>query len=254
MKTKMLTLSELIEKFVESGLMVKKEIVEEIVKRDDVYEELSRILEDEPYWIPGWEEGAWYLIHTMFILGLKKSKKSFELLKYMLVHEIEVLGEGYWITEDLSSVFYSFGTEYFDDIKDIFFDESMDMWVRIAALDALCAFAVTNPKLTDDAAKVCNEFLKMDIKNDGGDEFLAMTFDSMAEVDDDELFERIKEAYQKSEYSESMISMGGLEELHKGTSKYSHYTYATKDLWEHFSDKNLNYLYEINYGKSKSKQ
>jgi len=94
---------QLIGKFIKSGLMVDREIIEEIVKREDdeIYKGLFEIVQKDDYWKQDGPGEAWCPYHVFFILGLKGDEKSFEILKYMISQRTEELDD--WITEHLWS-------------------------------------------------------------------------------------------------------------------------------------------------------
>lgn len=234
-----LTAHELVDKFVKSGLMVGRNIIEEIVRRDDIYAHLSNIMREDRYWEIGKEGDAWSPIHTFFILGLKKDDRAFEILRYAIRYRVEELDD--WIPADLPSILYSFGTTYFDEIKEIALDTSLDMYVRLAAIETLCAFGVVNNELTGGVAKLCKQLL-MEERNE---ELIGLALPHIAEIKDEELFEMIKEFYIESEFAKDVIDIQGLTELHSGKSDNHEYTHSTKNLWEHFSKGNLDYRRRI---------
>lgn len=231
-----MTTQELIKKFLDSNLMVDKEVVKEIVERDDTHKYLLDIMKDDKYW----DDYTWTQIHVFFILGLKRDDKAFEILEYTITHRVEEMDD--WITEDLPSILFSFGIKYFDNIKKIAFNTSLDMFVRIAALESLCAFGVVNNRLINEVAILCKQVLREE-KNK---EIVALVLPNMAEVMDEELFEMIKEFYKKNRDAKKVTDLQDLTELHNEKSSHPEYVHCTKNLWEHFSKENLNYLYKVN--------
>lgn len=246
---------QLIDRFIESGLMVEREIVEEIVKRDDdeIYKALYKIVKEDEYWRGDGPGDSWSPIHTLFILGLKGDEKSYEILRYIVTHRAQELED--LLTDALPSVFYSFGTEYFDKIKDIAFDYSLDKryddkYVRIAAINVLCAFGILNPEFNEKTIEVCKQILK----EEKDDEVAGLVLPHMAEIKDDEFFEVVKKYHGECKFAGNVIDVTGLEEIHEGRRLRKQYGYCTEDLRKHFSDENLNRLFEINYGKPEVKK
>ncbi|MFH0861922.1 MAG: SEC-C metal-binding domain-containing protein [Candidatus Altiarchaeota archaeon] len=235
---------ELMEKFVESGLYVEKGLVEEIVKRGDVHAALSEIMREDRYWDHGWPGDAWSPYHVFFILGLKGGGKSFETLEYAVRNRVEELGD--YITEDLQAVLYNFGPDFFDKIKAMAFDTSLDMFVRSAAMSALCAFAATGKKTEEDVAAECKRFLAAE----KDEELVALCIPEMAEVQEEELFDGLRTFHKCSNEAKRMLTREDLMELHAGTSRLKAYTHCTKDLWGHFSHQSLQYLDGVNQSYS----
>jgi len=241
----------LIEKFTESGLMVDKEIIKEIVKRDDekIYESLFEIVKEDEYWRHGGPGDGWSPYHVFFILGLKGCEKSFEILKYMIVHRDKELDMR--ITEHLATIFYSFVPEYYDNIRDIGFDKSLDEYVRVAAIETLCAHAILNPGVAEKTISLCKQFLREEKSGDA----IAAVLPNMAEIKDEELFELVKEAHEKYDAGQIRVcDPDELEDIYEGIDSQKEYTKCTRNLWDHFSDRNLNYLFRITYGKTEVKK
>jgi preprotein translocase subunit SecA len=247
----MMNTKQLIDRFTESGLMVEREIVEEIVKKEDdeIYESLFEIVRKDKYWRDGGPGNGWSPYHVFVILGLKGDEKSFEILKYMISRRDKELDM--WITEHLAAVFYSFVPEYYDNIRDIGFDKSLDEYVRLAAIETLCAYAVLNPDFTEKTIGLCKRFLREEKSGNA----IALVLPNMAEIKDEKLFKLVKKAYEKYDTGQIRVcNPGELEDIYEGRDPQKEYTKCTKNLWDYFSNGNLNYLFEMTYDKPKVKK
>ncbi|MDI6721141.1 MAG: DUF1186 domain-containing protein [Candidatus Aenigmarchaeota archaeon] len=231
---------ELIEKLVSSGLMVDRNLVEEIAKREESADYLLNILREDEYWNSEEKGDGWPPIHAIFILGLIGSQKAFDALKYALQEREDELGD--WVTEDVPSILFAFGKCFLGQIREIALGESFNMYVRLVAIDALCAMSITDKELIPPVAEVCKNFLE-----DENDEMVCLALPPIAEVKDDGLFEKAKEAYKSRAFSKDVTKMEDLEELHNGTSDLPVYPRCTTSLWDHFSEEKLNRFWKGNY-------
>ncbi|PKP60828.1 MAG: hypothetical protein CVT88_01740 [Candidatus Altiarchaeales archaeon HGW-Altiarchaeales-1] len=242
---------QLIGKFIKSGLMVDREIIEEIVKREDdeIYKGLFEIVQKDDYWKRDGPGDSWCPYHVFFILGLKGDEKSFEILKYMISQRTEELDD--WITEHLSAILYSFGLGYYDNIKSIALDKSSDMYVRIAAIETLCAKAILNPDVKERTVELCKQFLR----EEEDKLLISLALPDIAEIRNKELFELVKESHERCDTGPFRIcDMDDLKDLYEGTGTHKEYIRCTSNLWDHFSDKNLNYYFERYYGGRKTEK
>lgn len=235
-----LSTKELFDKFVSSGLMVDRDLIEEIIKRKDSSNYLFGVMQDDEYWELGNKGDGWAPIHGIFIAGLIANSRAFDVLNYVLRHRVEELGD--WITEDVARILFSFGKEFFDKIGEIALDKSFNIYVRLAAIDAACALSIVNNDLKFKVVEICKKIL-----DENNDELISLALPNMSEVKDDDLFDIIKQVYKTSAGANDVTDLEDLEKLHAGKSDTPEYTRCLGTLWDHFSFKEMNRLRQINY-------
>jgi len=235
----------LVERLVNSGLRVDRRLIEEILKQDCIDEFLREILKDDQYWTAGGPGDQWTPYHVLYILGLKADEKSLEALKYAMKNRLEETGD--FVTEELPAILYPSACKIPEKVWELALDKTYDVYVRIAAIRAICAAGVLNEELKRDIADECKKLLT----EETNDTLIGLTLPAMAELKDEELWDKVKETYEKIEFAQEVVSREGLEELHGGTADRPDYLHATKDLWNHFSRENLDNMYEGSYGTGK---
>ncbi len=230
--------SELLKKFAEAGLSVSRSMAEEVVKREDAADCIFELLKDERYWSD--IGGGWFPIHATFLLALIRTRKAFEVFRWILESKPEELED--WLTEDAPSLLFHFGKEYFDEIKDLALSNS-NIFVRLAAAKAICAMGVVDETVKEKVVEVCKTFLQ-----DEDEEFVAMLLPEIAEIKDEDLFALVKKKFEELPFAKMVTDIEDLTELHEGRSDNPEYVQCLQDPWEHFSEENLRRLGECNYG------
>lgn len=231
------TTEELIKNLVSSGLIARRELIEEIIKREDAPSHLHNLLKEDKHWEPEGEGNGWPQVHALFILGLIGNDAAFNAIKYTLNNRTEELGD--WICEDAGKILYAFGKNFFGKIAEITLDRATDKYARLAALDAICAMAATSKELTPKAAEICKKILE-----DEDNLLVALALPAMAEIKEDALFELIKQAHHKIPDAKGVTDMADPEELHARTSDMPIYTRTITSPWKHFSKEYLMRFHE----------
>ena len=229
---------EMLERFAEAGLSVNKETAKEIIERKDAVQCIADMLKDERYWN---EIGdGWFAIHSIFLLSIIRTREAFDVFKWILRNKADDLGD--WLTEDVPSLLFNFGKEYFDEIKELALDKNIDTFARLSAASAICAMGVTDESMKEKVVEVCKRFLE-----DENEEFVCLLLPEVAEIKDEELFEMVKKKFRELPFAKKVTDMEDLTELHEGRSRIPEYVKCLKDPWEHFSEKNLEELRRYNY-------
>ncbi|MBI4896715.1 MAG: DUF1186 domain-containing protein [Candidatus Aenigmarchaeota archaeon] len=243
-----LSLQELIDAFVASGLLVDRTTIEELIKRREVAPFLP-ILHDDRYWkIRNTASGdGWTPIHSVFMLGMMGNVAAFEAVAYAFRNRVEELGD--WITEDGSRILSAFGTDFFDRIREITLDATFDTYVRLAALEALVALSADCHDLNNRTIDTCKVVLR-----DSDHVLVGLALPVLAEVKDDDLFGFVKSTFHALPFARDVTDMEDLEQLHAGTSSMPVVARCKESLWTHFSKEKLDYLYKINYGSSRKQE
>lgn len=123
-------------------------------------------------------------------------------------------------------------------------DDSLNRYVSIGAVEALCALAVEEKREKEKIVQFCRRFIEQ-----AEEHFVMRSLTSLSEVPDEELFREIKAFHRKSSLAKEHFNLSELRKIHEGTSEYKPSEHTTKDVWDHFSQENLKYLYELNYGR-----
>jgi len=229
---------EMLERFAEAGLSVNKEMAKEIVKRKDAVPCIADMLKDERYWR---EIGdGWFAIHSIFLLSIIRTREAFDVFKWILRNKADDLED--WLTEDVPSLLFNFGKEYFDEIKELALDKDIDVFARLSAASAICAMGVTDESMREKVVEVCKKFLE-----DENEEFVCLLLPEAAEIKDEELFEMVKKKFRELPFAKRVTDMEDLTELHEGRSGIPEYEKCLRDPWEHFSEENLEELRRYNY-------
>lgn len=228
---------ELLRELASRKLVVNRELVEEIVKRQDAPKLISELIDELDEVSDGW-----FLIHSIFILSIMKTRESFEALK-RIVKKYD-LGE--WMTEDLHHLLANFGFEFFDDIAEIVKDRDYNPWVRYAAYRALFIINKEEGKGREKLVELSKQLFEI---IDEGDEVemdaMCFMLPYMASLHDEELYSIVLK-FGKNMRCQEIVSLRELEEI------YEHGMEIEKrDPWQHFHPRNLLRLYKINYGNLK---
>lgn len=247
MKRKKRKTKRLMKIFSRSGVFVPKNIVKEIIERDDVYKYLWQIVKKDKFWGEDGVGDGWPPIHTLFILGLKGGKTSFKILEWMIKKRGEELGV--FGIESLPSIFYSFLPRFFREIRKIALDTSLNKFVRVGAIKALCALVVKKSEKEERVLETCHRFLDESDPNEN-----ALAFPLMVELENEELlkkmreklFEGTREFLRSHPNTERITSSKGDENV--TISSFFPPVREMKKLWEHFSYDNLNLFFRLAYG------
>ena len=220
-------LDEIARRIVESIENKELDFIEDVLLWDDFHEIMYGIIMDERYWRRDSVGEGMLPIYILYILGLRADKRSFNILREVIASRTEELDE--FITEDLKVIFFNFGARFIDEIASIIFDENLDMYVRDAAISALCAIGAVNERLSHRIAEICRKFINEETNID----LIALALPAMAEVKDEELFALVKNTHKKlGEVAEDIVSIRELDKLHdESEDTFPEYTKCFKSLW-----------------------
>ncbi|AEF96252.1 YecA family protein [Methanotorris igneus] len=236
------TTEELLKELAKRKIVVNKELIKEIVKREDAPKEILRLINELNE-----ISDMWFPIHAIYILGLIRTKEALNTLKYIIKNfDIDDF------VGDLPDVFYNFGAEYFDDIKEIVLDESYDEYIRLNAFESLFMMEdVDRNKLLEFSKEVFNKLLKGDKVSDNVKCFMAGLMLTLEDKDKgfcSEVFnfivDVIKEYNERNKHSFFKLHIDDVL-YYKEENDWK----KPKDLWEFYHPKNLLHLFEVNYGK-----
>ncbi len=234
--------SQLLREFAEARLSVNREMAEEIIRREDAADCIFELLKDERYWND--IDDGWFPIHAIFLLALIRTRKAFEVFRWILENKAEERED--WLPEDVPSLLFhfgKFGKEFFKEIKELTLNRDLNIYVRLSAADALCAMAITDESVKIKVTEICKNLL-----NEHDEEFVSLLLPVVAEIKDEELFTLVKRKFRKLDFAKKVTDMSDLIKLHKGKSKHPEYVKCLRDPREHFSEENLRRLREYNYG------
>lgn len=226
----------------EEGVYPEIELLKEIVARSDAVVELRKSLSDPKYWEEGWKDSGFY-VDVMYLLGIIKTKESFELLREMLIKHNEELHEADFITEDLSAVWLNFGDEYFNPLAEITKDTEYDEYVRAAAFGSLCAMAFLNNKFKSQLIELSKTlFEDRYVSKD----FPLLVLHDMADLKDKELFDKVLEFEEKADIGEyRLTSVENLEETYNSMTDGPECLRNIRYLLGHFASKKRHALYHV---------
>lgn len=226
------------------GVYIEIELLKEIAARPDAVSELRKQLNDPEYWKDEWMDSDFYT-DTIYLLGIIKTRESFELIKEMLVKYTDELHEASFITEDLSTVLTNFGEEYFDLLVDITKNSGNDEYVRMAAYSSLCAITFLNSKFKQRLLVLSNMLFEDKYVSDS---FPLLVLHDMADLKDKELFDKVI-AFEKlrdiGEYG--LTDVDSLEKTYNSMTEEPECLREIKYLWGHFASKKEYALYHKAY-------
>lgn len=217
-------------------------MLKEIAARPDAVSELSKSLDDSEYWEHEWTDSEFF-IDVMYLLGIIKTKESFELIKEIIIKHNDELQETDFITQDLSIVLANFGEQYFDTIVEIVKDINYDEYVRMAAFSSLCTIAFLNNKFKQQLIVFSKALFNED--KYASDDFLLLVLHDMADLKDKELFEKVVEYEKLNDISPNRFTTTEeLEKTYNSMTDEPECARTIKYLWGYFNAKKRAMHYE----------
>lgn len=222
--------AELLEELMDEEPPYALSLAGEIVNRSDAVQLIKDILGNDAYWND--LEGKWLHIHALFLLGIMGSNEAFECISAIILPHADELDD--YLTEDLSSVFASFGSSFFDKVAAIVLDIVQDPYVRAAAYEALDVMAFREHKFVPKLIEITNGIY--DQKQE--DDFQLFISPIAAQLNDAGVYEKVK-ASRGEDGADDFIfgTMADLDAIHNGA--YEHQrarVLANLNLWRHFTE------------------
>jgi len=233
---------ELLELMVGLELFVNKYLAREIAKREDAVFWLRRLLQNGIHWRNDGPGDAWSPIHAIHILAMIKGETAMDLLLDTLRYNGDNLG--YWLTEEVPSLLYSFGVETIDRQMEFTSDETLEAFVRGAAISSLTALVREAPSSNDNLKELLLRLLDSSID----DTVATMAADGLTSFRDQSVLPHIRKAYEQDRIDPIHCPMDELEAAIQGefgTMDEWEFTRNTRDPIEHFSRKNIEYLWGL---------
>ena len=244
---------ELINEFVSSELRVPVPLAKEICNRSDSIPYLACILEEAIYRELGGPGDAWSPIHALHLLGCIKTPEALHLLIAVLRNRGEELGD--WLTEDIPSILANFGTSAVEPLTELVLDESLYAFVRGAVASALGVIAHNHSECREPVIKLFRQIVR-DANVRGAEEadytFITLLIDDLAQFKDRETFKEIEQAFANERIKEFIINFEDVKRIYQTPDEDMPYHYHhEKDPMDHFSQKNIDYLYKMHYDTEK---
>ncbi len=244
---------ELINEFVSSELRVPVPLAKEICNRSDSTPYLARIIEEERYRELGGPGDAWSPIHALHLLGCIKTPEALHLLIGVLRIRGEELGD--WLTEDMPSILANFGTSAVVPLTELVLDERLYAFVRGAVASALGVIAHNHSECREQVIKLFRQIVRA-ANARGADEvdytFITLLIDDLAQFKDREAFKDIEQAFANELIDEFFINFEDVKCIYQTPDEDMSYHYHhEKDPMDHFSQKNIDYLYKMHYETKK---
>ncbi len=222
------------------GVYIEIELLKEIAARPDAVSELRKHLNDSEYWKGEWIDSDFYT-DAMSLLGIIKTKESFELIKEMLVRHTAELHEADFITEELSVVLANFGEDYFDQLVYITKNVEYDEYVRMASYDSLCAIAFLNSGFKKQLIEISKTLFEDRYVSDS---FPLLVLQDMADLKDAELFDKaISFAKLRDTGEYRFTDIEHLEDIYNSMTEEPECLRHIKYLWNNFVSKKEYALY-----------
>jgi len=238
---------ELVEKMVTLGLYVNKQFAQEIAKRKDAVFWLRKLIQDGQHWKKDGPGDAWSPVHVIHILALIKSEEALDLLLDTFRYHGEDLGD--WLTEDGPSLLFACGENAIDRLDEFIEDETLDAFVRNAAITAIFTLTEGNPSRQEKLKKQVVKFLENSIDDD----FPTLLISTLCSFHDRSVLPVIYNAFEQGKIDEIFIDLRDVEEIINGESRdieELRHKRRTKDPLEHFTRENIEYLHSIHYHES----
>ena len=239
------TTAELVEAFkrediAAEGVYIEIELLKEIAARPDAVSELRKQLDDPKYWEDEWTYSEFYT-DAMYLLGIIKTKESFELIKEMLVKHTEELHDADFITEELAAVLTNFGEGYFDQLEYMTKNVEYDEYIRTAAYDSLCAIAFLNSGFKKQLIEISKTLFEDRYVSD---DFPLQVLQDMADLKDNELFDKVITFAKLRDTGEYWFTdIEHLENIYNSMTEEPECLRHIKYIWNNFVSKKENALY-----------
>ncbi len=247
---------ELINELVSSELRVPVPLAKEICNRPDSIPHLACILKEDLYRELGGPGDAWSPIHALHLLGSIKTPEAL----HVLIEELRNHGEeiGDWLTEDMPSILANFGTSAVEPLTELVLDESLYAFVRGAAATALGVIAHHHSECREPVIELFRKIVReANVRGTGkaNSMFITLLIDDLAQLKDREAFEDIKQAFANELIEEFFINLEDIKRIYRTPDEELPYHYHhEKDPMDHFSQKNIDYLYKLHYEKEKKQK
>jgi hypothetical protein len=250
-----LSTEELINEFISAELRVPIPLAKEICNRPDSAPHLARIIEEDEYWEEGGLGDGWSPIHALHLLGCIKTTEALHVLIVTLRDRGEDIGD--WLTEDMPSILANFGSSAVEPLTELVLDESLGAFVRGVAATALGVIAHKHSEYREPVIKVFRQIIK-EANAKGAEEnnytFITLLVDDLAQLKDQDAFEDIKQAFANELIDEFFINLEDIKRIYRTPDEDMSYHYHhEKDPMDHFSQKNIDYLYKLHYDTKKKK-
>jgi len=218
------------------------ELVNEIAARKDAVPFIRRQLQYH-------SEDGWTAIHAIHLLGMIRTRESFDALCFALINRQEALSD--WLTESMPGLLAGFGPECLPDLERIFALEFLDEYVRSVASGAISAIGWRHPEARERAVS----FLKGVIEKEKNSYLVA---DAICELCDmreaGPAIQLIGKAFDDGRVDEDVIGRENALEEAMGEDP----RITPDDTFErcegYFTQKNFDYLRGTNAGQEKGRQ
>ena len=248
-----LSTEELINEFISAELRVPIPLAKEICNRPDSIPHLARIIDENDYWDWGGPGDGWSPIHALHLLGCIKTTEAIHVLIVTLRNRGEDIGD--WLTGDMPSILANCGPSAVELLTEIVLDESLDAFVRGAAATALGVITHKHLEYREPVIKLFRQILK-EANAKGAEEnnytFITLLVDDLAQLKDQDAFEDIEQAFANELIDEFFINLNDIKRIYRTPDEDMSYHYHhEKDPMDHFSQKNIDYLYKLHYDTKK---
>ena|SRR3989338_5293306 len=234
----------LIATMISSGLEVSKELANEIIQDRNTVPHLIDILRTNKYWASGKECDGWAPFHALHLLSAMKAHEAIPTILEVLTYKPDELGD--WLTESIGTILANFGESAIDPLKQFIRDDRNDEYARSAAMSALVVIYVRNPENNKPLYAWFQEYLDYLVQEQ--DDFVSLFADDMLDLRDPSLKGKFIQLVEKNEVE---FILDDIDCAYSDTEKLFH----DKDPMEHFEEKNIQHLMEVNYpSKAKSQK
>lgn len=235
---------ELVEKMVSSGLLIDRELVAELLEKQEVVPHLIEVLEDDRYWGPDGLGGGWGPIHAIHLLGAIKTDECLRALLKLIRSREKYLGD--WLTEDMPSILAGFGPRAVGQLKEMVQNRELGIISRATVVRALAAIAHQHEKVRDPVI----ELLRKVVTGEEEDpEFRGLVADDLAQFKHPDALADLKSLFDQGMVDETIIDWKGIERIYNTPEEKLRYHLDLKDPLDYFLPGNLWRLWDTNYGR-----
>jgi len=231
---------ELVSELMERGMALDIDLVNEIAARKDAAGCLR-------YWLQYRSERGWAAIHAIHLLGMIKTRESFDALCYALVNRQEALSD--WLTEAMPGLLAGFGPEYLPDLERVFAMESLDEAARGVATDAISAIGWKHPEARGKAVS----FLKGVVEREGNPYLVADAICELGDLHEASAVPVMEKAFEDKRVDEDVIRRSEAVRQAKGELDWGTPGETLKRCEGYFTKENFEYLQGVN-DESEEKQ
>jgi len=241
---------ELIDGLTALELYVNKKFAQEIAGRKDAVFHLRKLIQNGLYWYQTGPGKAWSPIHTIFILALIRNREALQLLLDIIRYRNEELSD--WLTENAPSLLVAFGEDAIEPLKEFTEDETLESFARSTATTALKVLAKNFPQHENDIKLHLIELLK----TTEDDTFAGLVADDLTSFHDPSVISEIHRAFEMERIDEMIIREEEIIDTINGVYHdidEAEFKRNTEDPLNHFSRRNIEYLHNLHYVRSKEK-